>query len=195
MFAPAPRPDYTGGMRTTRIASRFPRLAALGLLLLLGLFSRPAAAELDIPDWRVELRPGFAWTRSGDEDLAGMSVGVMAAYRLFDTVSLKLDGEWLFFDIDRPGEAHWIETTLGVAYDVDLTPLLPTLGAGVGPLFIRPTRGEPSTEAVWHVLLALSYLLTEDFALGLEIRPHFILTRMNQDPFFLTLAAKLMLVF
>jgi hypothetical protein len=154
-----------------------------------------AHAELEIPNWRAEVRPGFAWMTDNSDNLSGFSLGMMGSYRVFDTLSVKLDSEISFFDVNQPGQAYWVETSAGVNYDIDLTPLVPTIGTGIGPLFKKPKVGDWSTEATWHVLLGLSYFIVEEVALGAEIRPHFILSDLSQDPFYFTVSAKVMMAF
>ena len=162
-------------------------------VLCLLMLSSVVRAEDERP-WRLEIRPGYVWQKRG-EDLHGVSAGLMGGWRAFDTVVVKLDAEVSSLGVRQPGESLFTEIAGGFNYDIDLAPLFPTIGAGLGPLF-RKYEGESWTTSLsWHVLGAAVYQITPLLGLGVEIKYHLILTEFSQDPFFMTVAAKAALSF
>lgn len=169
-------------------------IALILILLFVGLPQERAAAAEE-SDWRIELRPGYTWLSRDDESMQGFSVGVMGAWRAFDNVFLKLDLDNMFLDINDPGRAYAINPALGINYDFDLAPLLPTIGTGLGPLFTQKEDSAWSIDLSWHLLLSLQYFIRDDVGFGLEGKYFFILTDMNQNPIYATASAKVTLAF
>ena len=145
--------------------------------------------------WQLELRPGYSWISDDNDEMEGFSIAAMGGYRVYDSLLGKLDLEYSSFDAYDFGRAQFVETALGLNYDIDFSPVVPTIGSGIGTLF-RKKRGEAwSTDLSWHVLGGVHYFVTETVGLGAEAKYHLLLSDLNQNPIYFTLAAKVVLAF
>lgn len=141
------------------------------------------------------MRPTYSWYNSNKESMHGFGTGIMGSWRAYDTLYVKLDTELIFLDMATPGDKYIWEFSAGINYDVDITPVIATIGTGIGPLFTQNIEKTWATDASWHLLLALQYKIIKDFGIGLEGRYHFILTQFDTNPLFFTASLKLFMVF
>ncbi len=167
-------------------------LMAFGLLVL---SERPSLADQDPPEWLTEVRLGYAYLKKEPGEQHGMNIGWMGGYRLFDRLYLKLDTDFSMLQLDLKKQGYLLDATAGVNYDIDLLPLMVTIGSGIGPLLRNVDNEGWRFQGVWHVLFALQFAATDRIGAGLEARYHLILPDSWSDPLYITLAAKVSFAF
>ncbi len=168
----------------------------LVVLFIGGMLHAQESPDWDAREWRVEVRPGYAYLTDGGDNSHGATVGAMAGWRFYDSLSLKLDLDYSQFGLAKgdPG-VRFLEMALGFNYDIDVLWVIPSIGTGVGPLFRRYEGHDWDTQAAWHIMGALVYPFSSLMAIGIEARAHLVVTDFNQDPLYLTFVAKLQMAF
>jgi len=147
------------------------------LLAILGIFFPGTlfAQEIELSDWRVFVDSGYVWyhEEKGDDksDLHGLSLAVGASWRFFDNLALKLDADLAAMKQgERFGDLKSYGVGGGLNYDLDVGPLVGTVGAGVGGLFRTQKKAPWKKDAAWHFHLSGVYYFTKEIGLGIDIR-------------------------
>jgi hypothetical protein len=115
------------------------------------------------------------------------------------TMRARLSAAW------HPSE-HALYRGIGGAellYMIDVLELVPSLGLGLDAVLTRvPVAGDDVDDGVElrgdlaaHVVLGLDYLLSRELSFGLDVRPHLLITSLDDEPFYLTITASLVWVF
>ena len=170
------------------------RILTFIALAMMSFFSSTAHATEKF-NGQVEFRPGYTWLDESYGEMEGFSFGAMGGWRFFDSLILKLDTELGIFDIHDNTRMNLFQCSLGLNYDIDRTYVTPTLGMGVGPMFRKYGEADWLTDVAWHFLAAAVYHIVPNVALGLEIRYNFILEEGSSNSFYMTLGAKLAVLF
>lgn len=157
-------------------------------LLFLALLALPAQAEayeeqltLDVGvGWGVA--PGLSLPDNGPAWSIGTAIG------FDDTWGLGVYAGWAIHPPFNGGEALHVGIVGAEAlYYIDILQVVPYFGLGVD---VIPTYDE-STQA-WgadfaaHLRISVDYLATREIALGVDVRPYILWTRLSLEPVYLT---------
>ncbi|HMI91941.1 MAG TPA: hypothetical protein VK509_11285, partial [Polyangiales bacterium] len=80
-------------------------------------------------------------------------------------------------------------------YMIDVLELVPSLGLGLDGMVTRlpPASDDAAAELrgdlAAHAVLGLDYLLSRELSLGLDVRPHLLITALDDEPLYLTISA------
>jgi hypothetical protein len=86
-------------------------------------------------------------------------------------------------------------------YMIDVLELVPSFGAGLDavithwPVPAGSDDAELRADFAAHAVLGLDYLLSRELSLALDVRPHLLVTALDDEPLYLTVSASLIWVF
>jgi hypothetical protein len=130
---------------------------------------------------------GYAQATQHGLPHSGAAVGLEA--------SLGLDDIWtvrgaIGYSL-HPGTSSLSVLTLGaeLLYLVDVLEIVPYFGAGLDAIGSWVPRAAAfSTEFGVHPVFGVDWLISRDWALGLQARPIFLITALNREPIYLTVS-------
>ena len=138
---------------------------------------------------------GYANAPGNDEiSRHGVSLGIGANIGLNDAWSIHNRIGYVF----HPGAAqtHVIQLGIETIYLVDILEFIPFFGVGIDffSTFSSDNRG---IDVGVHALIGLDWLISRNWLVGLEIRPHFIPFQISSglDSIYLTMTARVGLIF
>jgi hypothetical protein len=173
----------------TRPASR-----AFGALLACGVsaLSSPAAAYED--QLTVEAGVGYAHALDASADAqSGLPWSLAASIGLDDVWTMKATTAYALHPADA-GARHVVIAGAELVYVVDILEIVPFFGAGLD-VFAAWRGPEQDLDAAAHLVFGADYLLTRSLFVGVEVRPHLLLTRLGNDdgrtPLYVTALARI----
>jgi hypothetical protein len=84
---------------------------------------------------------------------------------------------------------------------IDVLELVPSFGAGLDavithwPVAAGNDDAELRADFAAHAVLGLDYLLSRELSFALDVRPHLLVTALDDEPLYLTVSASLVWVF
>lgn len=79
-------------------------------------------------------------------------------------------------------------------YVLDVLEVVPFFGLGADAIgTVR--EGHAGVDAAAHVILGVDYLASRSWLVGLDVRPYVLFTRLSTDPVYITVSARISLVF
>ncbi len=143
-------------------------------------------------DWQVDLRPGFSWLRTHERDYGGLSLTGGAAWRFWNQAQLRLDLQYAGFGVQQSEKVHFTDATLGLQYELDRLPIVPSFGLAMGSYISHSgVTHRWRTDFGIRTSFDLHYFFGENWALGGAARYHYVATDFPNTPIFLDLALKL----
>lgn len=124
----------------------------------------------------------------------GISVGLGASYGLGDTFAVR--GQVAY--AQHPGEPASASVILGTGemlYLVDVFEFVPYLGAGFDVIAIGGSAHSWGVDVAVHPVFGLDWLVSRELALGLQLRPMFLLSAFDRDPFYFKAGVSLSYLF
>ena len=162
--------------------------------VVIGLLWAPTSAHAMNPDseWQLDVRPGFSWLRQHERDYGGLSLTGGGAWRFWNQAQLRLDLQYAGFGVRNDKQVHFLDSTLGVQYEFDRLPIVPSLGLALGPYLSHSGLTHRwRTDLGIRTSFDLHYFFGETWALGGSARYHYLATDFPNTPIFLDLALKL----
>jgi hypothetical protein len=147
-----------------------------------------ARAYEDLITLDVEL--GYAHAVSEVVPAHGVAVGLGASLGLSDTFALR--GQLAF--AQHPGETRSTSVALfagELLYLIDVFELVPYFGVGLDALGLGGSAREWGAELAAHPVLGIDWLLSRELAVGLQARPMFLLSALDEDPFYFKVGVSL----
>lgn len=96
------------------------------------------------------------------------------------------------YPADQPLHAAWLGAEL--LYMIDVVEFVPHFGAGLDGVG-RAGSSSFRLDGATHLVLGWDYLVSRDFALGLDLRSHLLVTALSRDPVDLTLSVSASWIF
>jgi len=184
------------------VRPRARSLPALGLALAAWLIATGPASEAHAYEDQFTLGIGLGYAHAfpsgaphpGALAELSASTGLDATW----TARARLAAAW------HPSEQALYRGVGGVEllYMIDVLELVPSLGLGLDAVITRwPVAAGGGDDAelrgdfAAHAVLGLDYLLSRELSLGLDVRPHLLVTALDDEPLYLTISASLVWVF
>jgi hypothetical protein len=126
--------------------------------------------------------PGYAARFSDTEVGHGAALGLLSSAGLTDTWSLR--GRFSYAIEPGPRTIHLFLLGSDLLYLVDILELVPYGGAGIDGVG-RLTGSRFDIDMGVHAAVGIDYLLSRSAAVGLELRPVLVITRLDDSPCYL----------
>ena len=182
MLAPSPRAIIV------RVRAAAPLAFALALL-------GPATAHAYEDQVGLAAGLGYAVIPS-DTALPqhGLAVQAEIGFGLGDTWELRALAGYAVEIADEP--LHRVHLGAELVYLLDILEVVPFFGVGIDlPLTIHPLV-DRIPDFAGHAVVGIDWLLSRDFALGVEVRPYVLFTRLDADaPVWLTTVIRAQVLF
>jgi hypothetical protein len=126
--------------------------------------------------------------------LDGVAIGAGASLGLSNVLTLRGQFMWAFHPSDEPlVSVAWLSADL--VYVLDVLEWVPYFGAGVdGAAFIQSGR-DTVTEFGVHPVIGFDYLISREIALGMQVKPVFLLSALDELPVYLQAGVTLSFLF
>jgi hypothetical protein len=152
----------------------------------------PAAAYED--QLTIEAGLGYAFAADAGEDArSGLPFSLAASIGLDDVWTVKATTAYAIHTADA-GARHTVIAGAELVYVVDVLEIVPYFGAGLD-VFGAWRGPDQDLDAAAHLVFGADYLLTRSLFVGVEIRPHLLLTRLADDdgrtPLYITALARI----
>lgn len=168
-------------------------LFGASIALLYAAAAVPAQAYEDQASVDAELAYTHAFTRSHTAE-NGVAVGAGASLGLSNTLTLRGQLMWAFHPSEGPlTSVAWLSADL--VYVIDVLEVVPYFGLGVDGVGAIQKGQDFQAEFGVHPVIGLDYLLSRDLALGLQVKPVFVLTALDVWPVYLQAGVTLSYLF
>jgi hypothetical protein len=153
--------------------------------LLVAASAAPALAYEDQVSIDAELAyvHGFA-KNSQARGQNGIAVAAGASYGLSNVLTLRGQFMWAFHPSEGPLRSiAWLSADL--VYVIDVLEIVPYFGAGVDGAGLIASGADFEAEFGVHPVIGFDYLLSRALAIGVQVKPVFVLTSLDDMPVYL----------
>lgn len=156
-------------------------VAVLGSLWAVWSPCAPARAYEDQASLDAEV--SYAHAVSDDAPSHGVALGLGASLGLDDVLSLRGQLAWALHPSGNSSRSVFL-VSAELLYLVDIVELVPYFGVGIDGIGGWVEGESVSTDLGLHPILGVDWLLSREFALGVQLRSIFLLTALDTDPIY-----------
>ncbi len=185
MWSGVPAARHTAMTRLRPLARLVLSGSTLGLALSIALSILPSAARAYEDQLGLFATAGYTGIASDTVYPAhAVTLGAGIGVGLGDTWELRARADYAF----HVAAMHRVALSADLVYVVDVLSVVPYLGLSVGGIVSVIDASLPSLEGVrgdlrLGAVLGLDLLLTRELAIGVELRPEWIVTDFDREPF------------
>jgi hypothetical protein len=135
---------------------------------------------------------GYAHAVSESLPRSGAMIDVAASMDLHAVWSARARVSYALHPADE--SLHALLLGAELLYLVDVVELVPYFGLGAVGIG-RARAGDTQLDAAAELVLGIDYLVSREITLGLEARPHVLLTELARDPLYLAIQGSVIWMF
>lgn len=166
--------------------------AALLTLLIATAAAAPAHAYEDQASFDAELSYVHAFADSGSRE--GVALGLGASLGLSNVLTLRGQLVWALHPSDAPVVSVFLATA-ELVYVVDVFDIVPYFGAGIDGIGSVQSGRDFQPDFGVHPIIGADWIVSREFALGLQVRPVFVLTALDAVPLYFKVGVSLSYLF
>jgi hypothetical protein len=163
----------------------------LGALLLC--WAPAAVARAYEDQLTLGLGAGYAYAASSSQPQNGALFDLSSSVGLSAVLTVRARLSYAFHPAARPLHAGLAGAEL--LYMVDVVELVPYFGAGLDAVGRAREPASLEVDGAVHLVAGLDYLLSRTLALGIDLRPLFLLTALHRDPLYVAVTASVTWLF
>ena len=172
--------------------SCYPARVRIGLACAALLCSLASPARAYEDQFTLGIGAGYAHAVSESLPRHGALLDVAGSIGLGAVWSARARATYALHPADEP--LHVVLLGGELLYLIDVVELVPYFGLGAAGIG-RSLAGDTQVDAAAELVLGIDYLVSREITLGLEARPHLLLTELDRDPLYLALSAAVIWMF